>query len=302
MSLCCRASPRAQEPNNHISASCCPSASRTIRRSSSIARRRTGLIPVVVLFSPLIAIATSSRPSGGTNLLRRSASRNHTDRSFPGRVRARDYEEIRINRLIYLDSACGMQRKAGGSGQIGNRVRHFGELRSGPTCSCRKSMLVRVMFRSSPPHQKKRVAQLIMPARVASDRGPQPFNRQCERLPPRVRGVFAFHSFGIRVKSLREMPKLPSHLVFGCDPGQLSQSVGHRPKLVRTHHWIPLRRLVCKGTYLSRAACTVSYTTSPGLSAPIAAADRAARPGRREHGSPPRRALCFPSGRKGADR
>src|SRR5437867_760280 len=46
MSLCCKASPRAHEPNNHTSASCSPSVASTIRRNSSIARFRVAFTAV----------------------------------------------------------------------------------------------------------------------------------------------------------------------------------------------------------------------------------------------------------------
>ncbi len=46
MSLCCKASPRAHDPNNHTSASCSPSAVSTIRRNSSIARPRVGFTTI----------------------------------------------------------------------------------------------------------------------------------------------------------------------------------------------------------------------------------------------------------------
>src|SRR5438270_1860626 len=41
MSLCCRASPRAQDPNSHTAASCSPRALSTIRRNFSTACSRT---------------------------------------------------------------------------------------------------------------------------------------------------------------------------------------------------------------------------------------------------------------------
>src|ERR1700746_4205942 len=41
MSLCCRASPRAQDPNSQTAALCSPSALSTIWRNSSIACSRT---------------------------------------------------------------------------------------------------------------------------------------------------------------------------------------------------------------------------------------------------------------------
>jgi len=59
MSLCCRGSSRAQEPNSHTAASCSPSASSTMRRNSSIARSRVAFT-LATRASPL---TTSPRPA-----------------------------------------------------------------------------------------------------------------------------------------------------------------------------------------------------------------------------------------------
>src|SRR5271163_517567 len=79
MSLCCKASPRAHEPNNHTSASCSPSASSTIRRNSSMARRRVGFILIVVFDAIVIASPRVGARAPPEDRLHEAISCRHRD-------------------------------------------------------------------------------------------------------------------------------------------------------------------------------------------------------------------------------